>query len=257
MSIDKSSSDKTTSDENTSDARSAAASSTLDAIPAALSAVRARLEKSEREYARLPGSVQLLAVSKTQPAPAVQRAYDAGQRQFGENYLQEALAKMDQLPPDITWHFIGPIQSNKTRPLAEHFDWVHTVDRERIARRLDEQRPVDKAPLNVLLQVNVSGEASKSGVSPAELPPLAAVVASLPRLRLCGLMAIPAPTDDMHAQRVTFRQLAEARAALVAAGFATCTELSMGMSQDMEAAIAEGATMVRVGTDIFGARPAK
>lgn len=242
------------SDKTVSDTPSAA-SGALDAIPAALAAVRARIEKSEREYARVPGSVQLVAVSKTHAAPALQRAYDAGQRHFGENYLQEALAKMDALPADVTWHFIGPIQSNKTRPLAERFDWVHTVDREKIARRLDEQRPVDRPPLNVLLQVNVSGEASKSGVSLAELPALAAVVASLPRLRLCGLMAIPAPTDDVAAQRAAFRQLADARTALVAAGHATCTELSMGMSQDMEAAIAEGATMVRVGTDIFGARP--
>jgi pyridoxal phosphate enzyme (YggS family) len=230
---------------------------TLNGIPAALAAVRARIEKSEREYARLPGSVQLLAVSKTHAADAVQRAYDTGQRHFGENYLQEALTKIAQLPADITWHFIGPIQSNKTRPLAEGFDWVHTVDREKIARRLDEQRPADKPPLNVLLQVNVSGEASKSGVSPAELPALATVVASLPRLRLRGLMAIPAPTDNLAEQRVAFRQLAEARDQLIAAGHAGCTELSMGMSQDMEAAIAEGATMVRVGTDIFGSRPPK
>lgn len=238
-----------------STASSAATSSALDAIPAALAAVRARIEKSEREYARVPGSVQLLAVSKTHAAAAVQRARDAGQHHFGENYLQEALGKMEQLSTDLVWHFIGPIQSNKTRPLAERFDWVHTVDREKIARRLDEQRPADKPPLNVLLQMNVSGETSKSGVSLAGLPALAAVVASLPRLRLRGLMAIPAPTDDVAGQRAAFRQLAEARDALVAAGHTTCTELSMGMSQDMEAAIAEGATMVRVGTDIFGARP--
>ncbi|HEY0963193.1 MAG TPA: YggS family pyridoxal phosphate-dependent enzyme [Pseudomonadales bacterium] len=231
--------------------------STLDAISPALADVRARIEKSEREYARLPGSVQLLAVSKTHAAAAVQRAYEAGQRHFGENYLQEALAKIEQLPADITWHFIGPIQSNKTRPLAERFDWVHTVDREKVARRLDEQRPADKVPLNVLLQVNVSGEASKSGASLDELPALAAVIGTLPRLRLRGLMAIPAPTADIAKQRAAFRQLADARTALVAAGHASCTELSMGMSQDMEAAIAEGATMVRVGTDIFGARPAK
>lgn len=238
-------------------AHSDTASSALDAIPAALAAVRARIEKSEQEYARLPGSVQLLAVSKTHAADAVQRACDAGQHHFGENYLQEALEKMEQLSTDLVWHFIGPIQSNKTRPLAERFDWVHTVDREKIARRLDEQRPADKAPLNVLLQVNVSGEASKAGVSLAGLPALAAVVTSLPRLRLRGLMTIPAPTDDVAEQRAAFRQLAKARDALVAAGYGTCTELSMGMSQDMEAAIAEGATMVRVGTDIFGSRPRK
>jgi pyridoxal phosphate enzyme (YggS family) len=245
-------SDKTVPD--ASAASAATASTALAAIPAALSVVRARIEKSEREYARLPGAVQLLAVSKTHAADAVQRAYDTGQRHFGENYLQEALTKMEQLPADITWHFIGPIQSNKTRPLAEGFDWVHTVDREKIARRLDEQRPADQPPLNILLQVNISGEASKSGVDLADLPALARAVASLPRLRLRGLMAIPAPSDDPAAQRAAFRQLAEARALLEAAGHAGCTELSMGMSQDMEAAIAEGATMVRVGTDIFGAR---
>ena len=199
--MEKSSSDKTTSDENTSDARSAAASNTFVAIPAALSAVRARIEKSEREYARLPGSVQLLAVSKTQPALAVQRAYDAGQRQFGENYLQEALAKMDQLPPDITWHFIGPIQSNKTRPIAASFSWVHTVERLKIAQRLSEQRPPELGPLNICLQVNISGEASKSGVTPEELPALAQAVAALPNLRLRGLMAIPEPQEDPELQR--------------------------------------------------------
>jgi pyridoxal phosphate enzyme (YggS family) len=223
-------------------------------IATALNAVRLRIAESAKEYARVPGSVQLLAVSKTHDAEKVRAAYAAGQRQFAENYLQEALEKMDALPPDITWHFIGPIQSNKTRPLAERFDWVHTVDREKIARRLDEQRPADRPPLNVLLQVNVSREASKSGVVLSELPALAAVVGTLARLRLRGLMAIPAPATSFEAQRQAFRQLREARAALVAQGYTGCTELSMGMSQDMEAAIAEGATMVRIGTDIFGAR---
>jgi pyridoxal phosphate enzyme (YggS family) len=223
-------------------------------IATALNAVRRRLAESEKEYARVPGSVQLLAVSKTQGADKVLLAYAAGQRQFAENYLQEALDKMSALPADITWHFIGPIQSNKTRPLAERFDWVHTVGREKIARRLDEQRPAGRPPLNVLLQVNVSGEASKSGVSLRELPALAAIVSTLPRLNLRGLMAIPAPATGFDAQRQAFRQLADARAMLQAAGHAACTELSMGMSQDMEAAIAEGATMVRIGTDIFGRR---
>ena len=223
-------------------------------IETALRAVRARIAASEREYARVPGSVQLLAVSKTHSADFVMHAYNAEQRQFAENYLQEALAKIAQLPADITWHFIGPIQSNKTRALAEHFSWVHTVDREKIARRLDEQRPAGRAPLNVLLQVNVSGEASKSGVSIAELPALAECVSALPNLRLRGLMAIPAQAADIASQRVPFRELAAARDRLVQLGFTGCTELSMGMSQDMEAAIAEGATMVRVGTDIFGSR---
>ncbi len=223
-------------------------------IAAALAAVHQRLTESEREYARVPGSVQLLAVSKTHGVDKVLAAYHAGQRHFAENYLQEALDKMPQLPRDITWHFIGPIQSNKTRALAEHFDWVHTVDREKIARRLAEQRPAGRAPLNVLLQVNVSGEASKSGVSIADLPTLAAAISGLPNLKLCGLMAIPAPATDFAAQRQAFRQLAAARATLQALGYKECTELSMGMSQDAEAAIAEGATMVRIGTDIFGAR---
>lgn len=226
----------------------------LNPVTTALNAVRRCIAESEKQYARVPGSVQLLAVSKTHGAEKVRDAYAAGQRQFAENYLQEALDKMAVLPADITWHFIGPIQSNKTRPLAERFDWVHTVDREKIARRLDEQRPADRPPLNVLLQVNVSGESSKSGVNLGELPVLAAVVSTLPRLKLRGLMAIPAPATSFDAQRQAFRQLTDARAALVALGHAGCTELSMGMSQDMEAAIAEGATMVRIGTDIFGSR---
>jgi PLP dependent protein len=223
-------------------------------IATALNAVRQRIAESEKKYARVPGSVQLLAVSKTHDAAKLRDAYAAGQRQFAENYLQEALEKIDVLPADITWHFIGPIQSNKTRQLAERFDWVHTVDREKIARRLHEQRPAGRPPLNVLLQVNVSGETSKSGVSLSELPALAAVVTALPQLKLRGLMAIPAPATSFEAQRLAFRQVAEAGATLLALGYASCTELSMGMSQDMEAAIAEGATMVRVGTDIFGRR---
>jgi PLP dependent protein len=223
-------------------------------IATALSTVRQRIAKSEKEYARVPGSVQLLAVSKTQGVDKMRAAYAAGQHVFAENYLQEALEKMDALALDLTWHFIGPIQSNKTRALAERFDWVHTVDRAKIARRLDEQRPADRPPLNVLLQVNVSGETSKSGVGIDELAALAAVVSALPRLKLRGLMAIPAPAASFDAQRQAFRQLATARTTLLASGYATCTELSMGMSQDMEAAIAEGATMVRIGTDIFGAR---
>lgn len=224
-------------------------------ITASLEAVRRRIAESEREYARHPGAVQLLAVSKTQPAARIRDAYHAGQHAFGENYLQEALDKMqalDDLP--LQWHFIGPIQSNKTGPLAARFDWVHTIDREKIARRLAAQRPPERGPLNVLIQVNLDGEASKSGVDPAALPALAAVVASLPTLALRGLMAIPAPVADSAAQRATFRQLALARDALVQAGYHDCRELSMGMSGDMEAAIAEGATFVRIGTDIFGQR---
>jgi hypothetical protein len=226
-------------------------------ITASLEAVRQRIAESERKYARVPGSVQLLAVSKTQGCDKVREALAAGQRQFAENYLQEALDKMAALPDaGITWHFIGSIQSNKTRALAEHFDWVHTVDRDKIARRLAAERPLNKGPLNVLLQVNVSGEDSKAGVSVADLPALAATVAALPRLQLRGLMAIPAPSTDFAEQRRAFHQLAEARVTLQALGHASCQELSMGMSQDCEAAIAEGATMVRIGTDIFGRREA-
>lgn len=224
-------------------------------IPAALKAVRRRIQESGREYARVPGSVQLLAVSKTQGIDAVRTAYDAGQRHFAENYLQEALSKMDALADlAIIWHFIGPIQSNKTRALAERFDWVHTIDREKIATRLNEQRPADRTPLNVLLQVNVSAEPNKAGVALADLPALAATVATLPHLRLRGLMAIPAPAQTFDEQRSAFRLLATARMQLQALGHAACQELSMGMSQDLEAAIAEGATMVRIGTDIFGQR---
>jgi pyridoxal phosphate enzyme (YggS family) len=200
--------------------------------------------------------VRLVAVSKTQPAASVRAAFAAGQSEFGENYLQEALDKMQQLADlPLIWHFIGPIQSNKTRALASHFDWVHTVDRATVAQRLDAQRPLERGPLNVLLQVNISGEASKSGVSLDALPALARVVAGMPQLKLRGLMAIPAPDSDAAKQRAAFRQLADAARALREAGHADCRELSMGMSQDYPAAIAEGATCVRIGTDIFGARP--
>ncbi len=195
-----------------------------------------------------------MAVSKTFPATAVREAAAGGQRDFGENYLQEALEKLDataDLP--LIWHFIGPIQSNKTRPIAERFDWVHTVDREKIVRRLSEQRPETRGPLNVCIEVNVSGEATKSGVAPAAVPALARVVAALPRLRLRGLMAIPEPTADMDLQRQRFATLRELNESLVREGLALDT-LSMGMSADLEAAIAEGATMVRVGTAIFGER---
>ncbi len=202
--------------------------------------------------------MQLLAVSKTFGPDAVIAAADAGQRAFGENYLQEAFDKqraVQALRPDLVldWHFIGPIQSNKTRPVAEHFSWVHTVDREKIARRLSEQRPSHLPPLNICLQVNVSGEQSKSGVTPAELPALVQAVASLPQLRLRGLMAIPEPADDAEQQRKPFAQLRVLQQQLSALGIQTDT-LSMGMSADMPAAIAEGATIVRIGTAIFGKR---
>ncbi len=196
----------------------------------------------------------LLAVSKTQPAERLRELYQLGQRDFGENYLQEALAKQAALADlRICWHFIGPIQSNKTKSIAEHFDWVHSVDRIKVARRLSEQRPETLPALNVCLQVDISGEASKSGVPPEALPELAEAVAELPRLRLRGLMCIPAPSDDFAEQRRAFAEMRHGFEALRARGHALDT-LSMGMSGDLEAAIAEGATLVRIGTALFGPR---
>jgi pyridoxal phosphate enzyme (YggS family) len=225
-----------------------------------LQAVIATIVAAEREAGRPEGAVQLLAVSKTFGADAVLEAVQAGQRAFGENYLQEGLDKIRALcaatpTPDqvLEWHFIGPIQSNKTRPIAEHFDWVHTVEREKIATRLSEQRPADLAPLNICLQVNISREASKSGAAPDEVAALARAVAGLPRLRLRGLMAIPEPEDDVDQQRAAFRRVRELYELLRAEGLALDT-LSMGMSGDMRAAVLEGATIVRVGSAIFGAR---
>ena len=224
-------------------------------IPENLERLRTRISRLEQEYGREPGSVQLLAASKAKEPELIRMARDCGQLHFAENYVQEALAKISSLADaGITWHFIGPIQSNKTRVLAEQFDWVHTVDRSKIAQRLHEQRPAAKPPLNVLLQVNVSNEASKSGISLVELPELAAEVASHSRLKLAGLMTIPAPTSDFVAQRQAFAILRAARTTLQNLGHVTCQHLSMGMSADFEAAIAEGATMIRIGTDIFGPR---
>ncbi len=203
---------------------------------------------------RDPAEVRLLAVSKTWPAESVREAAAAGQRAFGENYVQEGVAKVEALADlGLEWHFIGPLQSNKTRLVANRFAWVHSIDRLKIAERLAEQRDVHLPPLDVCIQVNVSGEASKSGVAPADLPELARAVASLPRLRLRGLMAIPEPTPDVALQRARFASLRMLRDELNAAGLGLDT-LSMGMSDDLEAAIAEGSTMVRVGTAIFGAR---
>jgi pyridoxal phosphate enzyme (YggS family) len=215
-----------------------------------------RLKAACTRAGRAPEAVQLLAVSKTCPAEAVRAAHAAGQCAFGENYVQEALDKiavLADLRPVLAWHLIGPLQSNKTRVVAEAFDWVHSVDRLKIAQRLSEQRPPHLPPLQVCLQVNVSGEASKSGVAPAELPALAQAVAALPGLRLRGLMSIPEPADDPDAQRAPHRRLRELLQALNTQGLALDT-LSMGMSADLEAAVLEGATLVRVGTAIFGAR---
>jgi PLP dependent protein len=203
-------------------------------------------------------SVTLLAVSKTQSADAVRQAHAAGQHAFGENYVQEALAKIAalvDLRPAIEWHLIGPLQSNKTREVAAAFDWVHTLDRLKIAQRLSEQRPAHLPPLQVCVQVNVSGEASKAGVAPADVLALAQAVVTLPRLRLRGLMSIPEPVDGVEAQRAPHRRLRELFDALRSQGLALDT-LSMGMSADLEAAIAEGSTVVRVGSALFGARPA-
>lgn len=226
----------------------------MTSISANLQAVGERIAEAARVAGRDPGEVGLLAVSKTWPAEAVREAAAAGQRAFGENYVQEGVAKADELAAlGLEWHFIGPLQSNKTRPVAQHFAWVHSVDRLKIAQRLAEQRDVHLPPLNVCIQVNVSGEGSKSGVAPADLPALARAVAALPRLRLRGLMCIPEPTGDAALQRRRFAELRRLRDDLAADGLALDT-LSMGMSHDIEAAVAEGATMVRVGTAIFGTR---
>jgi len=227
-------------------------------IASRLQQVRLRIERACAAAGRTAGGVTLLAVSKSCPAGRLREAHAAGQSAFGENYVQEALAKIEllaDLRPAAEWHLIGPLQSNKTRAVAERFDWVHSVDRLKLAERLSAQRPPHLAPLQVCLQVNVSGEASKSGLAPAEVPDVARAVARLPGLRLRGLMAIPEPTGDVAAQRESHRALRELLHALQRDGLALDT-LSMGMSADLEAAIAEGATMVRVGTAIFGARDA-
>ena len=223
-------------------------------IGAALNALRARIGEIERRYRREPGSVTLLAVSKTKPAQAVRAAVAAGQGAFGENHLQDAMTKVDALGGQgISWHFIGAVQSNKTRPIAAHFDWVHGIERGKIATRLSAQRPTGRGPLDVCIEVDVSGEDTKSGVPPSEVEPLARLIRELPGLRLRGLMAIPRPAEDFEAQRIPFRQLREILDDLNAKGFGLDT-LSMGMTGDLEAAIAEGATIVRIGTAIFGPR---
>ncbi|MFC3461054.1 YggS family pyridoxal phosphate-dependent enzyme [Massilia haematophila] len=223
-----------------------------------LQAVEATIAAAVQQAGRARSMVQLLAVSKTFPAEAVLEAIAAGQRAFGENYLQEGVEKIAAVAraqPDaaVEWHFIGPIQSNKTRPIATNFAWVHTVERLKIAQRLSEQRPPELGPLNICLQVNISGEATKSGATPNELPELARAVAQLPNLRLRGLMAIPEPQADPALQRAAFAQLRQLGEALRADGILVDT-LSMGMSGDMTAAILEGATIVRVGSAIFGTR---
>jgi pyridoxal phosphate enzyme (YggS family) len=230
----------------------------MGSIGSNLQDVRQRIARACMSAGRSENSVTLLAVGKTFPAAALREAHAAGQRAFGENYVQEALAKMDALAdlrPQLQWHLIGPLQSNKTRPVAEAFDWVHSVDRLKIAQRLAEQRPAWLPPLQLCLQVNISGEASKSGLLSAEVPAVAAAVAALPRerVRLRGLMAIPEPAADAEAQRRPHRALRELLDALRGQGLELDT-LSMGMSADLEAAVLEGATLVRVGSAIFGQR---
>ncbi len=226
----------------------------MTTISNTLQAVRQRIALAAAAAGRPAGSIQLLAVSKTVAAAEIRRAYAAGQRAFGESYVQEAAEKVEALNDlPLKWHFIGPIQSNKTRPIAENFSWVHSLDRARIADRLAAARPSDLPDLQVCLQVNISNEPSKGGVAPQDLPALARHVQNLPRLKLRGLMAIPEPTGDPLRQRQAFRQLRQLLEQLNAEGFQLDT-LSMGMSDDLEAAIAEGATIVRVGSAIFGER---
>ena len=227
----------------------------MTTIASNLQAVRAAIIAAATEAGRTSGDVTLLAVSKTFAPEAIREAYHAGQVCFAESYVQEALNKIAALHDlPIEWHFIGPIQGNKTRAIAEHFAWVHSVDRLKIAERLSAQRPAHLPPLQICLQVNISEEASKSGVPSGEVAQLAMKVAQLPRLKLRGLMAIPAPSDDASAQRAAFARLRELRDRLGRQGLRLDT-LSMGMSHDFAAAITEGATMVRVGTAIFGKRP--
>ncbi|MFC3942003.1 YggS family pyridoxal phosphate-dependent enzyme [Pseudomonas gingeri NCPPB 3146 = LMG 5327] len=216
-----------------------------------IASVAARISAAALACGRDAADIHLLAVSKTKPAAAVREAHAAGLRDFGENYLQEALGKQAELTDlPLCWHFIGPIQSNKTRAIAEHFDWVHSVDRLKIAQRLSEQRPPELAPLNICIQVNVSGEASKSGCAPADLPALVAAIGTLPNLVLRGLMAIPEPTEERAAQDAAFATVRTLQDSL----HLPLDTLSMGMSHDLESAIAQGATWVRIGTALFGAR---
>ena len=227
-------------------------------IAPAVHRTRQRIAAACIAAGRPAGAVALLAVTKTCAADRVREAHAAGLRDFGENHVQEALAKIDALAdlrPGMVWHFIGPLQSNKTRAVAERFDWVHSVDRLKLAERLSAQRPAGLAPLQVCLQVNISGEATKSGLAPADAAAVAQAVAALPRLCLRGLMAVPAPAAGTAAQRVPHRALRELLEALNRGGLALDT-LSIGMSADLEAAVAEGATIVRIGSAIFGARPA-
>ncbi len=220
----------------------------------ALRGIRTRIAAAEQRAGRPAGSVTLIAVSKGCAAATIRTLAEAGQRRFGESYLNEAIPKLDTLAGlELEWHYIGPIQSNKTRGIAARFNWVHSVDRARIAQRLSEQRPPELAPLNLCIQINISDEAGKSGADPGEARELVRFVSRLPRLRVRGLMAIPAPDPDPVARRAIFRRLHDLQSDLIEAGFALDT-LSIGMSDDFEDAIAEGATLVRIGTALFGPR---
>lgn len=224
----------------------------MNTIHHALEQLRNSIQHTEQHYQRKPNSVQLLAVSKTKPASMIATAYQAGQRHFGENYLQEAMMKQQALGAfDITWHFIGPIQSNKTKAIATHFSWVHSVDSLKTARRLSSQRPTQLPPLNICLQVNISEEQSKSGITLNELPDLVNEVEQLPNLNLRGVMAIPAPCHEFTEQCKPYHALYQAVQQL---NRPTLDTFSFGMSDDLQAAIKEGATMVRIGTALFGAR---
>jgi PLP dependent protein len=228
----------------------------MSQIAQQLAKVRRRIQDSAVLAGREVVSIQLLAVSKTQPLARIQTAIEAGQHAFGESYVQEAIPKIEAiaaLRDDIDWHYIGPIQSNKTEAIARHFSWVHSLDRLKIAQRLSKQRPDHLPELNICIQINTSGEASKSGIEARALPEFVQAIQDLPRLRLRGLMTVPAPSEDAQAQRRPFAELRRLLQNLNNQGVALDT-LSMGMSRDLEAAIAEGATIVRVGTDIFGAR---
>ncbi|WP_072669010.1 YggS family pyridoxal phosphate-dependent enzyme [Vibrio injensis] len=230
----------------------------MSSIQQNIEQITSQIKSAQQKCGRSPGSVQLLAVSKTKPVEAILEAALAGQRAFGENYVQEGVNKIRYFAEhhpqlDLEWHFIGPLQSNKTRLIAEHFDWMHTLDRAKIAQRLSEQRPAHKAPLQVLIQVNTSGETSKSGINEQELFPLAELISCLPNLTLRGLMSIPENVTDHAEQLVAFQRLANLQARLIER-YPALDTLSMGMSGDMQAAIEAGSTMVRIGTAIFGQR---
>ncbi len=226
----------------------------MNTITARLNQVKQRIDDAEKLYGRLPGSVSLLAISKTKPASAILEAFNAGQHCFGESYLQDALPKIEALAKyNIEWHFTGPIQSNKTRAIATHFSWIHSVDRLKIAQRLNDQRPAELKPLNICLQVNVSLEKNKSGIHPEELFPMVEALSLMPNIRLRGLMTIPEVTKNRDNQHKPFHQLQKLQQKLIENGYLLDT-LSMGMSNDLEAAVAEGATIVRIGTALFGRR---